>query len=198
MVDFLISFAQASPIFYLLCSLLLSTIFSLLFIPSLPITTVNVVVYGPVWGGVISFIAEIIAACLTFFLYRWGWTYSMEKVPPIKNKLAKKIESRAWSGFWQILFLRLIPFFPSSGVTVYALWRSIELPPYMWGSIVGKLPAMVIEVLGSLGITWLFAEQLDQIFVILLIVVFLFELQKRIKSRYKPKSFNQNQSYDDK
>ncbi len=194
MTVFLTEFAESAPLLYFLCSLVLGTVFSLLFIPSLPITAVNVIVYGPIWGGVISFMAEMLAAYVTFHLYRLGWLHAAQKIPRLKNTLSDRIERQAQNGFWQIVLLRLIPFFPSSGVTVYALVRKIGLIPYMWGSAVGKLPAMLIEVLSSLGITWLFADQLDKMLLSLFAVVFLFCLIQ--KQREKQKRLNQNQPHN--
>ena len=185
MVEFLTDFAQGASALYLLCSFLLSTVFALLFIPSLPITTVNVIVYGPVFGGVLSFLAEIFSAYLTFYLYRWGWLRAIEKIPKVNDRFANRMENPTRRGFWKIVFLRLIPFFPSIGVTVYALVRKIGLLPYMWGSIIGKIPAMVVEVLGSLGITWLFVEWLDNLLIALFIVVLGFYLLKRMFTNHR-------------
>lgn len=189
MVEFLTDFALAAPTVYLLCSLILSTIFSLLFIPSLPLTTINVVVYGPVWGGVISLVGEMLAAYITYYLYQWGWQQSAQRIPRLQGLLRDKQYLHNWSGFWQILFLRLLPFFPSSGATVYALARRITCAPYMYATAIGKIPAIAIEVLGSLGIMWLFADQLNAILIaIFIFVLLMYAIKRLVKWRQKKDS----------
>ena len=79
---------------------------------------------------------------------------------------------------------------------MYALYKKIGRSSYMWGSMIGKLPAMMIEVLSSFGITILFMEQLNEVFLVLFagcLVIFLFK-----KLFDKQKSKNHNQSDDTK
>lgn len=118
-------------------------------IPSVFITTANVLVWGPFWGGLLSFAGEVVGSWVAFLLYRWG----------IKTIDYQRLSSGQWLKsmhdwgqkqlFFAILMGRLIPMVPSVFVNMFAALTKISALHFFVATLIGKIPAMILEVLIS-------------------------------------------------
>lgn len=147
MIQVLQTFALEHEFWFVFVSLVLNVGLSLLIVvPSAFLTTTNVVVFGPVLGFWLSFAGEALGAIISFWLYRTGlskverlqaapWVAKLENESPLRQMGA-------------VFGLRLLPFVPSGLVTVAAALVRMSLVPFAVASSIGKLPALMLEVLG--------------------------------------------------
>lgn len=82
-------------------------------------------------------------------------------------------------------FFAAIPFFPSSAVVIMAIYLKIGWLPFLWGSIIGKLPATIMEVLGALGLSVIFSEQLNIVMTIFIVGLLLYSSSKWLWTKKK-------------
>lgn len=150
-------------------SILLQVVIAILgIVPSIFITAANVAVFGVVNGFVLSTVGEVFGAQVTFYLYRYGFKQPLQK--RINNRWFERLfNHRQNIGYAIILQGRLIPFIPSGLVTFYASVSSIGGLPFFIASTLGKLPAMLLEVLVAYGVL-----QLDAMYLVICLIVFVF------------------------
>lgn len=99
------------------------------------------------WKGILLVvIASNIGCQLTFLLSRFfgkGFLSRFFKLTDFTEKLEDKIEQ---NGFMVMLYLRLIPLFPFNLVNYASGLTNVEYKDYTLGTLIGKLPAMIIYV----------------------------------------------------
>lgn len=118
-------------------------------IPSLFITTANILAFGPIGGGLLSFLGEVSGSLIAFWLYRAG----IRKINFMQLSSWKWLQPLSnWSQlslFYSVLFGRLIPFIPSVIVNMFASVSRICYRNFFFATFLGKIPAMLFEVLIS-------------------------------------------------
>lgn len=146
--------------------------------PSIFITAANVAIFGVINGFIVSTIGEVLGAQVAFYLYRYGFRKPIQK--RMKNRWVERIfNHRKEIGFSIIVQGRLIPFIPAGLVTLYAAVSSISGFFFILASTLGKLPAMIIEVLVAYGIM-----QLSTMYILIgLVVVVGFVITRWIYKR---------------
>ena len=129
-------------------SLLVNVIIALLgVVPSWAVTAVNIALYGPVWGGLLSAIGEALGAVAAFALYRRGFR------PAVSRKLAghPRLHALRMAPARQVatgvLLFRLVPWVPSGLVTFAAAVSELSFGCFVLCSSLGKIPALIIEVM---------------------------------------------------
>jgi uncharacterized membrane protein YdjX (TVP38/TMEM64 family) len=132
--------------FTIILSILMNIIISIIgFIPSVFLTAINIKVFGLTGGVILSLIGEALGAIVAFWLYRLGFRKFVEtKVS--HSKVQKLLYMKGKEAFFLILSLRLIPFTPSSLVTLYAALGKVSWGWFAVASTLGKVPALLIEV----------------------------------------------------
>ncbi|WP_054939809.1 TVP38/TMEM64 family protein [Paenibacillus ihuae] len=167
-------------------SLIINIVLSVIgFIPSVALTTVNIVVFGLVPGFLISLAGEISGAAVSYFLYRKGiW------------KLKGKIRSQPKVGwisrmktfspkrqFFTVLLARLTPFMPSSLVTLICVISEVRFASFIIASAIGKIPSLLLEALAGYGYAGLEDNStrlfITFLFLFLLCVYVLFNRKKK-------------------
>ncbi|PFR34062.1 TVP38/TMEM64 family protein [Bacillus cereus] len=127
-------------------SILINIIISLLgVIPSIFLTAINIQLFGVTNGTIISIAGEALGAIISFYIYRLGlqkFTHDKVKYPKVERLLY--VEGR--EAFLLVLSFRLIPFIPSSIVTLFAALGKMSLLSFSIASTIGKIPALLIEV----------------------------------------------------
>nr|WP_088328056.1 VTT domain-containing protein [Bacillus cereus] len=128
-------------------SILINIVISLLgIIPSIFLTAINIQLFGVTNGTIISIAGEVLGAIISFYIYRIGlqkFTHSkVNKYPKVERLLY--VEGR--EAFLLVLSFRLIPFIPSSIVTLFAALGKMSLLSFSIASTIGKIPALLIEV----------------------------------------------------
>jgi uncharacterized membrane protein YdjX (TVP38/TMEM64 family) len=131
------------------CSIILNMVVNLLgFIPSVFVTTVNVAVWGPIGGGLISWLGEWSGAVLAFWLYRYGFRKVTQG-----NKEWKWLQSfNRWSRkkqFLSLLLVRIAPMVPSGVVNLVGGMSRVSVFNFTLATALGKIPSISLEVLVS-------------------------------------------------
>ncbi len=115
------------------------------FLPSVFLTAFNISVFG-FWEGIgVSIVGESLGAIISFFLFRKGMQLAgVDRI--LTNKYFLKLKEASGKE-WIILlfFFRIVPFVPSSVVTVAAAYSSISILSFSAISSVGKIPSLLIE-----------------------------------------------------
>ncbi|MCH5584088.1 VTT domain-containing protein [Shimazuella sp. AN120528] len=133
--------------FAILLSILINVIISIIgFIPSVFLTAINIKLFGLAGGFTLSLIGEALGALMSFWLYRLGFRKFVEAKVSSHPKVQQLLSVRGREAFLLILSLRLIPFIPSSLVTLYAALGSVSWILFAFASTIGKVPALVMEV----------------------------------------------------
>lgn len=130
----------------ILISLLLSILLTLAaFLPSVFLSGANAVVFGLFWGGIISWLGEIIGAAIAFLFYRFLGRRAVTKLIEKKENLAYLDKLSSEKGFVVVLLARLAPFMPSSLVNLLGGISSISFSSFILATALGKAPSLVLE-----------------------------------------------------
>jgi len=148
--DSIAAFLQSLGIWAIPASLGISIIIAVAgVLPSIMVTAANVLLFGPRYGFLISWLGEIVGAVVSFYLYRAG----LKK--PFKNLTAdyprvQKIMDYEGKKIGLLLFqARLLPFLPSGIVTFAGAMSKVTLPVFFLGTALGKVPSLLIETFVS-------------------------------------------------
>ncbi|TCS93261.1 TVP38/TMEM64 family protein [Hazenella coriacea] len=153
MLDFFVSLFKEWGWLAIPISLLVNTIINIIgFIPSLFITTANVIVWGPWLGGFLSWCGEMLGSIIAFMGLKKG----------IHKKKLNKHEQWKWvqkinsfspkQRFLSILLARLAPFIPTGAVNITAAITQTSLLTFVLATAIGKIPSLALEVLISYDI----------------------------------------------
>lgn len=133
-----------------LISLLIGIVVSVLgVLPSTFVTAANLVYFGLWYGTLLSFIGEVLGAGCAFLLYRKGLRYALRRPLPVRFvRLQQKLQAqKGREAFLTILLLRLLPFVPSGIVNIVSAASGVSVLLFLTASTLGKIPAMLLEVL---------------------------------------------------
>jgi uncharacterized membrane protein YdjX (TVP38/TMEM64 family) len=100
--------------------------------------------FGPVLGGVITWVGSTTASILMFLFVRYGYQEWGSRVLHGHNSLGKITELFERNAFLTIIFARLIPFVPSFIINIYAALSRVSFGAYAIASALGKIPAMLL------------------------------------------------------
>lgn len=148
--EWLLSFISQYGVFAAVVSIFLNVIVAIVgVLPSQPITAVNIVLFGPFFGFVVSWIGESLGAIVGFILYRKGLSKN-EKLHnfilrhPHLNKLLSQEGHHAGRN---IFLARFIPFIPGLAILVASALSRVTLPLFALYSSLGKIWGLFLEVL---------------------------------------------------
>jgi uncharacterized membrane protein YdjX (TVP38/TMEM64 family) len=133
-----------------LFSILLNGLINVLGIaPSVLVTGTNVLAWGPIWGGGISWAGELFGAGIAFWLYRKG-IHGVRKGREISWKWIKRFnDHRSERQFFALLAARMTPFIPSAAVNLAGALTKVSFSVFLTATAVGKIPSIALEVLVS-------------------------------------------------
>jgi uncharacterized membrane protein YdjX (TVP38/TMEM64 family) len=148
--DNIAAFLQTWGYLALPASLILSIIIAVAgVLPSIMVTAANVLLFGPGYGFLISWLGEILGAVVSFYLYRAGFK------KPFRNFTAKyprvqKIMDYVGNKIGLLLFqARLLPFMPSGIVSFAGAMSRVSLSVFFLSTTLGKIPSLFIETFVS-------------------------------------------------
>ncbi|MBD8069268.1 TVP38/TMEM64 family protein [Bacillus sp. PS06] len=178
LVEVLVNYKELAVV----VSLLINILFSILgVIPSVFITAANLLVFGYWKGTIISFLGETIGAIVSFWLYRKGFKRYMGKKLDRYPLVSKLLGTKGKDAFILILSMRLFPFAPSGLVTFASAIGEVSLIVFLFASIIGKIPALLMEAYSVNQVTnWTTEGKL--IIVILSIVGLIYCMRKISKN----------------
>ncbi|MFB7141516.1 TVP38/TMEM64 family protein [Gottfriedia sp. NPDC056225] len=114
-------------------------------IPSWFLTAINIKLFGFTGGFFVSYIGELIGTLISFFLYRKGLQKRFQSNSS-KFKLVNRLLSlEGKEAFYGLIFIRFIPFIPSSLITLVAAFGKITWSRFILASIIGKFPVVLFE-----------------------------------------------------
>lgn len=117
------------------------------FVPFVLIAGANAYVFGLTGGFLINYSMACVSAFAAFMFARYlAYDYvdaKLARYPSVRSFNAK-LES---NGFLYTLMARLMPVIPSSLVNFGAGVSKMHIRPFMLGTIIGKLPVVVLETL---------------------------------------------------
>lgn len=153
MLEFLVSLFKEWGWLAIPISLVINTIINIIgFIPSLFITTANVIVWGPWLGGLLSWCGEMLGSIIAFI----GLKKGLHKKNIHKHeqwKWVQKINSFSPNQqFLSILVARLMPLIPTGAVNLTAAITQVSLFTFFLATAIGKIPSLALEVLISFDI----------------------------------------------
>ena len=140
-------------------------------IPTVFISGANGIVFGLVWGTVISWLGECAGTVIAFVLWRNLLQSVAKKLIARSPYLSKANEFSASNGFKAMLIARLIPLAPSGIITILGAVSSLSFRDMALATLLGKLPSIALEVL--LGHDLAFAQDNKLRLAVLVLVLLL-------------------------
>ena len=146
-IDAIVDILRSYGLWAIVISMVIDIVINVLgFLPSIFISTANGVLFG-LWPGVIiSWLAECIGVILSFLLMRNFLRQSAERLIANSKYLQKLDEFSGANGFKMMLVARSLPYFPSGIITALGAVSSIPLREYVLATLIGKFPAVALEV----------------------------------------------------
>lgn len=166
--EFLMGLGVLAPI---ISSILIVLEGILAFLPLFVFITVNILVIGPIFGGLLSWICTTIGGFLTFYLCRKGLhDFFQRKIEnhPVISKYNKLIDDLS---FVKLVMFVAIPFMPSFFINLGAGISNIPIKKYLYALLLGKI--FIVVFWGYIGCNLIecLTNPIEFIKVVILIVV---------------------------
>jgi uncharacterized membrane protein YdjX (TVP38/TMEM64 family) len=123
-----------------------ATVFAL---PGSALTIGGGLLFGTLWGTVINLTSATIGAMLAFLIARYLGRNAVTKLLRNQPKLAGLDERIGTSGFYSVLFLRLVPLFPFNALNYGLGLTKVTCKDYFLATAIGMLPGSFVYT--SLG-----------------------------------------------
>lgn len=156
------SFLHSLGIFALPASLAISILIAVAgVIPSIFVTAANVLIFGPGYGFLISWLGEMLGALISFYLYRVGFRKPFHSLLVARYPSLVKITEYQGIPAGLLLFqARLLPFLPSGIVTFAGAVSKVNMGIFLIATALGKIPSLALETFISydlvhVGQNWL-------------------------------------------
>ena len=114
--------------------------------PSIFLSTANGLIFGLPLGIAISWLAETTGGVISFFLMRFFFRNTAEKLIEKSNSLKHIDEASGKHGLEWMAFARALPYFPSGILTAVGAVSSISARDYIIANLIGKFPSTALEV----------------------------------------------------
>lgn len=144
--EFLLSLGILAPI---LSSILIVLEGILAFLPLFVFITVNILILGPLFGGLISWICTTIGGFLTFYLCRKGFHDFFQKKTKNRKLISKYNKVIDNLSFVRLVLFVAIPFMPSFFINVGSGLSNIPVKKYLYALILGKI--FIVVFWGYIG-----------------------------------------------
>jgi len=175
--EFINKYPLLTPLLFVICHIL-----ALLFmVPSLPLNLGAGMLWGPLWGGIITTIGGGLGAVIAFAIARTtigqplGYRFDNRWVAWLQDQ----IETKGWR---VVAFTRINPIFPSSPLNYIFGVTSIRFTTYAWSSVVFLFfPALAISIvgheIGDFVISGKIADIFRMVFIVSAVLTFLILLR---------------------
>lgn len=104
------------------------------------------IMYGLLWGTVISWTGEVLGALFMFVFARFFFRQSVAGWIAKSRYLKQVDDYSAANGFKALLVARLLPLAPSGIITAVAAVSRMRFRDFFLATLIGKLPPVVIKV----------------------------------------------------
>lgn len=146
--DFLIGLGILAPLiscFFIILEGVLA------FLPLFVFITINFLVLGPIFGGILSWICTTVGCMLTFYIFRIGVSKWFDKKIENKEKIMRFMNLVNNLKFTQLVLIIAIPFTPSFFVNLGAGLSHISKKKYLYALIMGKI--FIVYFWGFVGLS---------------------------------------------
>ena len=148
---YIASFGPWAIVFSFLLTLFVN---ALGFPPAIIFSTANTLIFGIIWGIVLSVVAETVGVAFSFLLLRFFFRDAAEKIISRNKALANIDKYSGKRGFVIMLIARMVPYFPSIMLNALGALSAMRFADYVLASFVGKFPSTGIEaIIGHDAIT---------------------------------------------
>lgn len=141
--------------------------------PSIFLSTANGLIFGLPVGIVLSWLAETTGVVVSFFLMRFFFRNTAEKIIIKSNALKHIDEASGKHGLEWMAFARALPYFPSGILTAIGAVSSISARDYIIANLIGKFPSTSLEVVIGHDVVN-FRENTLRLAVLVILVAFIF------------------------
>jgi uncharacterized membrane protein YdjX (TVP38/TMEM64 family) len=124
-------------------------------LPMNVITITNSLVFGPVWGGVLSWFSTVLGASLCFLLSRTFGKPFAHKIVGTSIEKAERFFRKY--GMHAMFFVRMMPFVPFDAISYGAPLVGVPFSRFLLATAVGIIPSIfVYSYVGTLiaGVYW--------------------------------------------
>lgn len=184
-MDQLILLFEKYPQLALFISVAASVVVAILgLVPSVFVTTANIIFFGFWKGTLISFAGEVLGSMIAFYLYRSGFKKVASKKILTFKRVRPLFEATGTKAFSLIFILRLLPFVPSGIVTFAAAVGKVSAAVFVLASSLGKVPSLLIEAYSVnevMLLTWK-----GKIIISIILVILLIYIIKQLKAKTQP------------
>ncbi len=113
-------------------------------LPAFIVTAANGMIFGSLWGAIISWTGAMMGALTSFGIARLVGDVAVEKV--VRNRKAVELLKHTGEkrGFWVILVARLLPFISFDIISYMAGLSGIRLWSFATATALGMLPATIL------------------------------------------------------
>ena len=112
-------------------------------LPSFPVVYANGLLFGTLWGGLLSWVSVLVSAALCFGLARWGGRPLVERlVSPSALRRADALFAR--HGALAVLLARLLPVTAFDLLSYAAGLTPMRLLPFLVATGIGMTPATLL------------------------------------------------------
>jgi len=115
--------------------------------PTIFLSTANGLIFGLPMGCLISWLAETTGVVLSFFLMRFFFRNTAERLIANAGRLQDIDRASARHGFLWMMLARMMPYFPSGILTAVGAVSRMSTRDYILANLVGKFPSTSLEVL---------------------------------------------------
>lgn len=125
--------------------------------PVIPYPVVGAVIgaaYGPIEGGIVTWVGSTAASLLMFLFIRYVFQDWGKRMLARYGRLDRMTQLFERNAFLMILFARLIPVIPSIVINVYAALSRVSFGVYAVASALGKVPSMLLFVVFGDGLVY--------------------------------------------
>ncbi len=146
--------------------------------PSIFISTANGLIFGLPLGILISWLAETTGVVISFWLMRYLFRNTAEKMIAKSSMLMKIDDLSGRKGLQWMAVARMLPYFPSGILTAIGAVSKISSRDYIIANLIGKLPSTSLEVVIGHDLVN-FQQHSERLAVFITIAVIIFIAYKR-------------------
>lgn len=113
-------------------------------LPAFLVTAANGMIFGEIWGVVISWIGALMGALTSFYIARLFGNVALEKIVRNRKTVEFVRHAEEKKGFYVILLARLLPFISFDLISYMAGLSGIRFWAFISATALGMLPATII------------------------------------------------------
>lgn len=152
--------------------------------PSIFISTANGLIFGLPMGILISWLAETTGVVISFWLMRYLFRSTAEKMIAKSTMLMKIDDLSGRKGLQWMAAARMLPYFPSGILTAVGAVSKISTRDYIIANLIGKFPSTSLEVVIGHDLVN-FQQHSERLAVMITLAIIIFAVYKYYAGKQK-------------